>query len=59
MKINPPFLRWWLEMTLEEKFYKVIPWLKSKGMSATEIHPFDLKERGIKEIFHFHNEPLT
>ena len=42
---------WWNSLTLEEKFYKVIPWLKSKDINVTERHPNSLTGREIEEIF--------
>lgn len=44
-------MEWWNKLSLEEKFYKVIPWLKSKGINVTERHPNSLTGREIEEIY--------
>ncbi len=44
-------IQWWNKLSLEEKFYKVIPWLKSKGINVTERHPDSLTGREIQEIY--------
>lgn len=44
-------LKWWNNLTLEEKFYKVIPWLSDKGINVTERHPDTLTGREIEEIW--------
>jgi len=41
----------WHKLTLEEKFYKVIAWLKSKGLNTTDRHPNSLTGREIEEIW--------
>lgn len=44
-------LEWWNKLSLEEKFYKVIPWLKSQGLGASDRHPDSLTGREIEELF--------
>ena len=42
---------WWKRLTLENKFYKVIPWLRSKGEEVTTKHPDELTSAEILEIW--------
>jgi hypothetical protein len=42
---------WWKGLTLENKFYKVIPWLRSKGENVTTKHPDELTEAEVLEIW--------
>jgi hypothetical protein len=42
----------WNGLTLEQKFYKVIEWLKAQKRDTTERHPNDLTGREIQEIWH-------
>lgn len=42
---------WWKGLSLERKFYKVIPWLKSKDMGAADKHPDDLTSSEILEVW--------
>lgn len=44
-------LEWWLTLTLEQKFYQVIPWLKAQGRNCTEVHPYDVSEDDIEEMY--------
>lgn len=44
-------MKWWNQLSLEEKFYKIIPWLKSKDMDTTSRHPNSLTGREIEEIY--------
>lgn len=44
---------WWNKLSLEEKFYNVIPWLKEKGINCTEKHPDSLSNQEIEEIYMF------
>ncbi len=44
-------LEWYTTLSLEEKFYQVIPWLKEKGMNATDKHPHSLTGNEIKELY--------
>lgn len=44
-------LAWWNRMSFEEKFYKVIPWLKDNGRDTTERHPNSLTGREIEEVW--------
>lgn len=44
-------VEWWNGFSLEEKFYKVISWLKQKQMDATSKHPNYLTGREIEEIW--------
>lgn len=50
-KDTEEILDWWNSMSLEEQFYKVIPWLNSKDKNVTSIHPNDLTILQIKEIY--------
>lgn len=43
-------IEWWNSLTFENKFYKVIEWLKSQNRDTTERHPNDLTGREIEEI---------
>lgn len=43
-------LLWWNSLTFEQKFYKVIAWLKAQKRDTTERHPNDLTGREIQEI---------
>lgn len=45
-------LLWWNSLTLEQKFYKVIAWLKAQKRDTTERHPNDLTGREIQDIWH-------
>jgi hypothetical protein len=42
---------WWKNLSFEEKFYKVIPWLKELGMNVTDKHPDSLTEEEIEQIY--------
>lgn len=44
-------MNWWNSLTLEQKFYKVIPWLKAQGLDTTDRHPDSLTGREIQEIW--------
>lgn len=44
-------LDWCNKLSLEEKFYQVIPWLKLKGLNVTERHPNDLTDKEIEDIY--------
>lgn len=50
------FMTWWNKLTLEEKFYEVIFWLKKKGWNVTDRHPDSLTEKEIEEIFKIKNQ---
>lgn len=39
------------KFTLEEQFYKVISWLKAKGLNVTDRHPHSLTGKEIEEIW--------
>lgn len=43
-------MKWWHKLSFEEKFYKVIAWLKSQKRDTTERHPDSLTSREIEEI---------
>ena len=43
--------KWWYKLTLEQKFYKTIAWLKSKDRNVTDIHPHNLTDIQILEIY--------
>ncbi len=45
----------WKDTSFEEKFYRVIAWLKSKGEDVTSRHPHDLTGREIQECIEFYN----
>ncbi len=45
-------LLWWNGLTFEQKFYKVIEWLKASDRDTTERHPNDLTGKEIQEIWH-------
>lgn len=47
-------MSWWNTMTLEQKLYKVIPWLKSQGINVTERHPNSMTGREIQACYEFH-----
>lgn len=49
-KPNQELIKKWYKLTLEERFYKVIPWLRSKGLKANTFHPNDLSDNQIEEI---------
>lgn len=51
-------LEWWNKMSLEQKFYKVIPWLTSKELGASEIHPDHLTDYEIEEIWRKETEKI-
>ena len=44
-------LDWWRSMTLEERFYKTIAWLKFHEKNTTERHPDNLTGREIEDIY--------
>lgn len=44
-------LSWWNSMTLEEKFYKTIPWLRMQGRNVTERHPNELSVKEIISVY--------
>ena len=44
-------LDWFNSLSLEEKFYQVIPWLKLKGLNVTSRHPNSLTGREIEDIY--------
>ena len=44
-------LSWWNKFSFEERFYKVIPWLKEQGQNVTERHPNSLTGREIQNIY--------
>lgn len=44
-------LAWWNSLTLEDQFYQVIPWLKSKGENVSSRHPSSLTGREIEELY--------
>jgi DNA-binding transcriptional regulator GbsR (MarR family) len=48
-------LNQWKNTSFEEKFYRVIAWLKSKGEDVTSRHPHDLTGREIQECIEFYN----
>ena len=43
-------IKWWESLSLEDKFYKTIIWLKLQDKDVTEIHPYDLTKKQIREI---------
>lgn len=47
----PQALSWWNQLTFEDKFYRVISWLKSQNRDTTERHPDDLTNIEILEIW--------
>jgi len=44
-------LDWFNSLSLEEKFYQVIPWLRLKGLNVTDRHPNSLTGREIEDIY--------
>lgn len=44
-------INWWNKLSLESKFYEVIPWLTSKDLGAAERHPNNLTGREIEELY--------
>jgi len=44
-------MEWWNKLTLEERYYKLIPWLKSKGLNITSRNPGSLTGSQIEEIW--------
>lgn len=40
----------WNKLSLEDKFFLVIPWLKSQEINVTERHPNSLTGREIEEV---------
>ena len=46
-------MSWWNKLSLEEKFYKITPWLKSKNYDCTDRHPDSLTGKEIEEINKF------
>lgn len=44
-------IAWWNRLTFEQKFYKVIQWLKEQGKDTTERHPNNLTGREIQKIW--------
>ncbi|XAI97291.1 hypothetical protein [Leptolyngbya phage Lbo-JY46] len=44
-------MSWWNDLSLEEKFYKVIPWLKKQNLGASDRHPSSLTGREIEQIW--------
>jgi hypothetical protein len=44
-------MSWWNALTLEEKFYVVIPWLKSQNINVTDRHPNSLTGREIELLY--------
>ena len=51
LSIREQALAWWNKLSLEEKFYKVIPWLKNQDINVAERHPNTLTGREIEEIW--------
>ena len=49
-------MKWWNNMTLEEKFYKVISWLKGKDVNVTQRHPDSLTGSEIEEIYRLNSK---
>ena len=49
-------LNWWNKLSLEDKFYQVIPWLKGKGKNVTEIHPYNVSDNDIEEMYNIYND---
>jgi hypothetical protein len=51
MNTRQQAMSWWNALTLEEKFYVVIPWLKSQNINVTDRHPDSLTGREIELIY--------
>lgn len=42
---------WWKSLTFEQKFFRVIDWLKSQGRDTTELHPQCLTTDQVTQIW--------
>ena len=42
---------WWSSLTYEQKFFRVIAWLKSQGRDTTELHPHSLTTDQVTQIW--------
>jgi hypothetical protein len=49
-------LTWWEAIPFEIKFYRLGYWLDSKGRGVTSIHPDDVTNTQITEIYKFHTQ---
>ena len=47
-------LLWWNSMTLEEKFYATIAWLKDQNRNVSERHPHKLSVDEIVGVYQLH-----
>lgn len=57
-KETSQIIEWYNKLTLEEKFYKVIPYLKSKGINVTERHPDNLTTEEIVKIWEYEYDSM-
>ena len=48
-------LKWWCNLSFEDKFYKLIEWYKSKGGNLSDKHPHTLTYEELYEIYKFFN----
>lgn len=54
MKIELIAYDWWDNLPFEAKFYAVIKWLKDKGEDTTSLHPDEVTNDQIKNIYLCH-----
>lgn len=47
------YLEWWLSLSFEEQFYKIIEFLSYHKRDTTELHPHEIKNEEIKQIYSF------
>lgn len=52
-------LMWWNNLSFEERFYKVIPWLKAQKCNVTDKHPSTLTDEEILKVYEFNQHIPT
>jgi hypothetical protein len=50
---------WWARLSFEEKFYKIIPWLKSMEKNVTSVHPSEVTDKELIQIYNYHEKENT
>jgi hypothetical protein len=54
MKNREKAMEWWNSLSLEDKFYQVIPYLKGLGMNVTDRHPNSFTGSEIEKLYNIY-----
>jgi hypothetical protein len=50
---KPKYISWWMSMTFEDQYFKIIKYLSNNDRDTTELHPHTITDKDIEAIFNW------